>query len=780
MRKLARLAGIAARLTGRRGAWVVAAGAVVVVSLAVVTWGVRRSATARLAYVASAGNNHVQVIDLTTGRTLRKIYTGTTPWRLVVAPDRKSLWVQHWYAATTTVVALDDHEVRGAFASRGPGTFSASGDQFLTFDWPASTLRRFRTSNFELLGEESTEIRNVYDVAPDPKDPRLFLAQHDPMIQGPHDRYSYVLAYAQTEEESARRPSQSYRTGQSPIRIRTLARGDFLLSADSETNGLTLINRLGDRRTVPTCRGPQNLVVSRDETRLIVTCSPPPGGAKSRVVSYRTEFLARPWPTIAEEASRDLQGAFSSGSFSPAGDRVYLTDRANARLVELDPKTLRQQREFPTGDVPLDVVVLEVPENVRESLVRDEGRARAKLMTILSEMKAGSRPLADLAWTETLEPPKTDATGPEGSPARRKKLAFRAPSSLRAEADDGSVRLAEGGHSMSIDPEGRFWVGPRQDLMAALLSIWALPVDQAIRELAGDVPGSPYLRGGLAVDLMGEVREQGERYYLIGTLQPKQRVSQLWIDADRRRPTNLAEQFPSFAADAHAPANPGGILETKFYDFVTTATGANLPTRLERVIAGRGTQTVRVEYLKEAGSLARVLFDLGRLGGSMSPLPADDTPPSVAALDPSVPGRAMPIMTAAYLKHPGEPHAPYNTNPPTSGPRLHSLAEFGPHKLPVPPELQVHNLEHGGVLIQYNCPELCPDLVAKLEAVAKTREFVLVAPYPPMSTRIALTAWGRIETLDELDMTKVQRFIDAHAGKDHHDGAHESVSALEH
>jgi hypothetical protein len=99
--------------------------------------------------------------------------------------------------------------------------------------------------------------------------------------------------------------------------------------------------------------------------------------------------------------------------------------------------------------------------------------------------------------------------------------------------------------------------------------------------------------------------------------------------------------------------------------------------------------------------------------------------------------------------------------------------------LPVPPELQVHNLEHGGVLIQYNCPELCPDLVAKLEAVAKTREFVLVAPYPLMSTRIALTAWGRIETLNELDMASVQRFIDAHAGKDHHDGSHESVSALE-
>ena len=54
----------------------------------------------------------------------------------------------------------------------------------------------------------------------------------------------------------------------------------------------------------------------------------------------------------------------------------------------------------------------------------------------------------------------------------------------------------------------------------------------------------------------------------------------------------------------------------------------------------------------------------------------------------------------------------YNTIPPTSGPHLGSLARWGVHDEPIPNELQVHNLEDGGVMVQYDCPEGCPDLVA--------------------------------------------------------------------
>jgi hypothetical protein len=85
----------------------------------------------------------------------------------------------------------------------------------------------------------------------------------------------------------------------------------------------------------------------------------------------------------------------------------------------------------------------------------------------------------------------------------------------------------------------------------------------------------------------------------------------------------------------------------------------------------------------------------------------------------------------------------------------------------VPLELQVHNLEDGGVVVQYNCD--CPDLVAQLrDIVGKYDRQVLLAPYPSMRSKIALTAWTRIDTMDEFDAKRITRFIEAYRGIDHH------------
>jgi hypothetical protein len=85
----------------------------------------------------------------------------------------------------------------------------------------------------------------------------------------------------------------------------------------------------------------------------------------------------------------------------------------------------------------------------------------------------------------------------------------------------------------------------------------------------------------------------------------------------------------------------------------------------------------------------------------------------------------------------------------------------------VPLELQVHNLEDGGVVVQYNCE--CPDLVAKLGEIVKQYERnVVLAPYPTMKSKIALTAWTRIDTLEDFDAKRITRFIEAYRGIDHH------------
>ena len=89
------------------------------------------------------------------------------------------------------------------------------------------------------------------------------------------------------------------------------------------------------------------------------------------------------------------------------------------------------------------------------------------------------------------------------------------------------------------------------------------------------------------------------------------------------------------------------------------------------------------------------------------------------------------------------------------------------HTRPIARELQIHNLEDGGVMVQYGCE--CPDLVEKLKAiVVRYDRQVILAPYPGLKSKIALTAWTRIDAFDELDAARIVRFIAAYRGIDHH------------
>jgi len=59
--------------------------------------------------------------------------------------------------------------------------------------------------------------------------------------------------------------------------------------------------------------------------------------------------------------------------------------------------------------------------------------------------------------------------------------------------------------------------------------------------------------------------------------------------------------------------------------------------------------------------------------------------------------------------------------------------------------------------------------VEKLKAIVQRHDrYVILAPYPGMKTRFALTAWTRLEQFDDLDEKRVGRFIDAYRGIDHH------------
>ena len=133
----------------------------------------------------------------------------------------------------------------------------------------------------------------------------------------------------------------------------------------------------------------------------------------------------------------------------------------------------------------------------------------------------------------------------------------------------------------------------------------------------------------------------------------------------------------------------------------------------------------------------------------------------------NLPGAQMPDQGNLHIPTEDSPHEPYNSDPPTSGPHLPYIAPWGVHTRPIPEPLQVHNLEDGGVLVQYNCD--CPELVEKLRAIVQRyTHYVILAPYPTMKSRIALTAWTRIDAFDEFDEKRIVRFVKAYRGIDHH------------
>jgi hypothetical protein len=135
----------------------------------------------------------------------------------------------------------------------------------------------------------------------------------------------------------------------------------------------------------------------------------------------------------------------------------------------------------------------------------------------------------------------------------------------------------------------------------------------------------------------------------------------------------------------------------------------------------------------------------------------------------NLPGVSYPDQGNLHLQTEADPHVPYNSDPPTSGPHLPYIAPWGVHTSPIVKELQIHNLEDGGVVVQYSCPAGCPDLVDKLAAIVKGYDHqVVLAPYPGLKNRIALTAWTRLDAFDEFDEARIVRFIRAYRGIDHH------------
>jgi hypothetical protein len=117
---------------------------------------------------------------------------------------------------------------------------------------------------------------------------------------------------------------------------------------------------------------------------------------------------------------------------------------------------------------------------------------------------------------------------------------------------------------------------------------------------------------------------------------------------------------------------------------------------------------------------------------------------------------AANALTAAgcqYKHYPEQPRSPHyttltpspppswNSFPPTSGRHYGQWVLWGDYTQPQPLIKSTHNLEHGGVIIQYGNKVSKSDIQKINDFWQSDPNAMLVAPLPKLGNKIALTAW---------------------------------------
>jgi len=133
-------------------------------------------------------------------------------------------------------------------------------------------------------------------------------------------------------------------------------------------------------------------------------------------------------------------------------------------------------------------------------------------------------------------------------------------------------------------------------------------------------------------------------------------------------------------------------------------------------------------------------------------------------------GEAYPIASREHIPN-GQKAVDYNSDPPTSGQHYDQPAEAGFYEVAPPDEALVHNLEHGHVVVYYNCELVDEAACASLKEQIKqsmsragvARETgtikLVAAPRPGMPNLITYTRWGRLYRAEGFDADEFQLYV---------------------
>ena len=107
----------------------------------------------------------------------------------------------------------------------------------------------------------------------------------------------------------------------------------------------------------------------------------------------------------------------------------------------------------------------------------------------------------------------------------------------------------------------------------------------------------------------------------------------------------------------------------------------------------------------------------------------------------------------------------YNSFPPTSGKHHVDPARWGNYPTPVNQVQGVHNLEHGGIVIQYGNKVSSGDVDKLMGYYDDDPNGILMAPLPALGSKIAATAWQKLLTCTKFDKKALDSFKKKHRYK---------------
>ncbi len=108
------------------------------------------------------------------------------------------------------------------------------------------------------------------------------------------------------------------------------------------------------------------------------------------------------------------------------------------------------------------------------------------------------------------------------------------------------------------------------------------------------------------------------------------------------------------------------------------------------------------------------------------------------------------------------PPIKYNSFPPTSGRHYYVPAVWGSYDAPVSEYQAIHNLEHGGVVIQYG-KGVSKSTISQIGNFYQSDPVaLLVAPLPKLGDKVALTAWTHLALCPGFDEKAFKAFRDAY------------------